>query len=235
LQAPATYKSDSLWSYEIGTKNEFADGRLHLQASVFYIDWSNIQQSVSANGCFTTSYKDNLGRATIKGFDFAAQLRPIEHLLFELTGGYQDAKYATTAYTPPSSTGERAIIANEGDSLGVAPWNAGLSGEYDFPVMDKTTYFRVDYTYTAKRTDHAPFQDPVTTTYDPDLPADGAIRLLGARLGLRFDKFDVSLFGRNLLNDAPLLGVNHDGLGDPLFYELTVRPRTFGVTGTYRF
>ena len=235
LKAPTTYGSDHLWSYEVGTKNDFADGRLRIQASAFYINWSDIQQSVSANGCFTTSYKDNLGRATIKGFDFAAEVRPIEHLSIELSGGYQDAKYATTAYTPPSDTGTRAIIANEGDTLPVAPWNASLSGEYDFPIAGTPMYFRADYTYTAKNTGHTTTQDPLTTTYDPDIPTDAAIRLLGARLGVRFNNIDVSIFGRNLLNDSPLLGVYHDGVGDPLFYAVTARPRTFGVTGTYRF
>jgi hypothetical protein len=52
---------------------------------------------------------------------------------------------------------------------------------------------------------------------------------------MRIAGFDISVFGRNLLNDAPALGVNHDGVGDPLYYATTVRPRTIGLTGSYRF
>ena len=59
--------------------------------------------------------------------------------------------------------------------------------------------------------------------------------LLGARLGMRWGEFDLSLYGRNLLNKTPLLGRGHDGVGDPLYFATTVRPRTIGITGTYRF
>jgi hypothetical protein len=75
----------------------------------------------------------------------------------------------------------------------------------------------------------------VSSTYDPDLRADPAIIRLDARLGMRVESFDISLFCRNLLNETPSLGRMHDGLGDPLFFAVTVRPRTLGLTGTYRF
>ena len=236
LQAPASYASDNLWSYELGTKLQFAGGRVRVQGSVYYIDWKDIQQSVSANGCFTSSYKDNLGSATVRGFDLSTELRPVEHLTLALVGGYTDAKYASTAFgAPATGTGIRGVLSNKGDSLGVAPWNVGLSAEYEFPLLEKQGYFRTDYSYTAHDDRQTPGQDPATATYDPDLQSDPAIKLLGVRLGIRIGEWDVSLFGRNLLNSAPVLGRNHDGIGDPLYYAVTLRPRTLGVTGTYRF
>jgi len=236
LQAPETYAPDNLWSYEIGAKNQFADGRVRTQASVYYIDWQDIQQSVSASGCFTSSYKDNLGAATIKGFDLSLELRPTDSLLLALAGGYTHARYSANALgSPAAGTGIRPIIAADGDSLGVAPWNATLSGEYQFAAWSHDGYFRVDYTYTAVDDGMTPRQNPINGNYDPDDRADPAIRLLGARLGMRIGAFDVSIFGRNLLNDQPALGRNHDDIGDPLFYAITLRPRTIGVTGTYRY
>ena len=236
LQSPATYAADRLWSYEVGAKNQFADGRFRTQVSVFYIDWQDIQQSVSANGCFTSSYKDNLGSAKVTGFDLSAELRPMAGLTLAMSGGYTRARYSDTALgAPASGTGVRAIIAADGDSLGVAPWNAAVSGEYEFHALGGNSYFRMDYTYTAKDNGLTPQRDPLTSSYDPGLLADPAVRLLGARLGIRLGEFDVSLFGRNLLNDTPLLGRTHDGIDDPLYYAVTVRPRTIGLTGTYRF
>lgn len=230
LQSPADYRPDSLWSYEIGAKNQFLDGRLRTQVSLYYIDWHNIQESVSSNTCVTTSYKDNLGRARVKGFDLGVEWRALDSLTLGLTGGYTDARYASTAYGPPDTNGARAIIANEGDTLGVAPWNAVVSGQYNFSAWQRPTYLRVDYTYTARDTTATPVQDPVTQVYDPDIPTDPAIKLLEARLGIRFGAWDISLFGRNLLNDNPVLGLNHDSVGDPLFYATTIRPRTIGIT-----
>jgi outer membrane receptor protein involved in Fe transport len=40
---PSSYKSDSVWNYEIGTKAEFLKHRLEVDASVYYEDWQNIQ------------------------------------------------------------------------------------------------------------------------------------------------------------------------------------------------
>lgn len=236
LQSPDTYDSDKLWSYEIGAKNQFADGRIRTQAGVFYIDWKDIQQSVSANGCFTSSYKDNLGSAEVSGFDVSAEFLPIDGLSIAVSGGYTRARYSETAFgAPASGTGIRAILAEDGDSLGVSPWNATLSGEYEFVAWGQPSYIRLDYSYTGKDKDDTPQRNPVSSTYDPDLRADPAIIRLDARLGMRVEGFDISLFGRNLLNETPSLGRVHDGLGDPLFFAVTVRPRTLGLTGTYRF
>ena len=49
-RAPRAYDPDSLWSYEIGSKNGALDGRLQVNSSLFYIKWSNIQQSIEAAG-----------------------------------------------------------------------------------------------------------------------------------------------------------------------------------------
>ncbi len=236
LQAPATFAADRLWSYEIGAKNQFAGGRLKTQASIYYIDWQDIQQAVSANGCFTSSYKDNLGSAKVRGFDLAAEYRIIDNLSVAVSGGYTHARYSSNAFgAPASGTGVRPLIAADGDSLGVAPWNATVSGEYGFHAWEHDAYFRVDYSYTARDTGVTPLRDPASSNYDPGLTADPAVRLLGARLGVRIGDFDLSVFGRNLLNETPALGRMHDGVGDPLYYAVTVRPRTLGITGTYRF
>lgn len=236
LAAPDTYAADTLWSYEAGAKNRFADGKVRTQVSVYYIDWQNIQQAVSANGCFTSSYKTNLGSADVKGFDLGAELRPLENLSVALSGGYSRARYSSTALgAPASGTGVRSIVAVDGDSLGVAPWNATLSSQYDFQAWEQAAYFRLDYTYTAKDSGMTPQRDPASSVYDPGLTADPAVRLLGARLGFHIKGFDLSVFARNLLNETPELGRLHDGVGDPLYYAVTVRPRTVGVTATYRY
>ena len=59
---PSTYKGDSLWSYEVGSKNRF-NGRFEMQFSAFYIDWTDIQQIVQVPAC-TEGFTSNLGKAT---------------------------------------------------------------------------------------------------------------------------------------------------------------------------
>ena len=37
------YDEETLWNYEVGIKTEFADRRVRLNASVFYMDWEGLQ------------------------------------------------------------------------------------------------------------------------------------------------------------------------------------------------
>ena len=67
-QAPGQYSSDSLWSYEIGSKNTFLDHTLQINASLFYIDWNNIQQNVYLPAC-GEQFTANLGKAKSEGGD----------------------------------------------------------------------------------------------------------------------------------------------------------------------
>ena len=43
-RAPTAFQSDQLWSYEVGSKLSFADRRAVIDSSVYYIDWSDVQQ-----------------------------------------------------------------------------------------------------------------------------------------------------------------------------------------------
>jgi iron complex outermembrane receptor protein len=47
---PTSYKSDSVWSYEVGEKARFFDRRLTVNSSVYYEDWSNIQLEALPGG-----------------------------------------------------------------------------------------------------------------------------------------------------------------------------------------
>jgi len=52
---------------------------------------------------------------------------------------------------------------------------------------------------------------------------------------VRLDGIDVSLFAQNLTNDLPVLFRNRDvQYTGSLYFERSARPRTFGLTVTYR-
>src|SRR5579859_1807637 len=55
---PTSYNSDSVWSYEVGTKDRFLDRKLQVSASGYYIRWFGIQQAFYVPVCgnqFTTN------------------------------------------------------------------------------------------------------------------------------------------------------------------------------------
>ena len=71
--AAATFKSDSLWQYELGTKKTLLEQRLQVSASIYYLQWKNIQQFVYLT-C-GLGFDSNLGEATGKGGDIEVAWR----------------------------------------------------------------------------------------------------------------------------------------------------------------
>ena len=231
---PTTYNSDSLWSYEVGAKNSLLDRRLQINASAFYINWSNIQNNVYLPSC-GFSFTANLGKVTSKGGDIDILARPIDDLNLELTASYTDARYNDSVYAAP---GASAALAGKGDYLPVAPWTVVASSEYKIPIPSLRShgpYVRVDYSVSAKYKSPLEFQDPTTISYDPAPFYQTQATSLSARAGLRWSGFDVSLFGTNLTNTHPVLFDSRYYPPLPLFFDATWRPRTIGLTATYRY
>ena len=48
---PAEFPSDTVWNYEVGTKRDLLDRRLHVDASIFHLRWDNGQQD-APESCF---------------------------------------------------------------------------------------------------------------------------------------------------------------------------------------
>jgi iron complex outermembrane recepter protein len=230
---PSKYNSDSLWSYEIGAKNTLLDGKLQIDSSAFYIDWKNIQQNVTLLSCglqFTT----NLGAAVSKGFDLDLHYRPLSGLLLGLQAGYTHARYTQTVYAGDAGAG--SPVVTRGDVLAAVPWKLNVSAEYALPGFgDKSPYLRLDDQFSGSQSGLSPIQDANNGTADPTLPSLAATNNLSLRAGLRWNGFDVSLFANNVLNSLPVLVTARDTTATSLYYERTWRPRTLGLTGTYRF
>ncbi len=76
-------------TYEGGVKSTLADGRIILNAAVFYIDWTDVKiddQYTDPDTGDTTGYTSNAGEAEVKGFEIFVQLAPTDNL--DLSFGY---------------------------------------------------------------------------------------------------------------------------------------------------
>jgi iron complex outermembrane receptor protein len=228
---PLTYGSDSVWSYELGSKNRLFDGHLVLDGSVYWINWKQIQTDVFLPDC-AYDFVANLADATSRGFDFGFQALLMRNLTLSGTLAYNDATFSTDAKSPSG-----VVIYRQGEGIpgAAAPWTASLSGEYDFHLFtSRDFYLRADYTRTSQE---RPTGAMVAGTpqYDPLLLPNAAYGMLNARLGMRFAGVDVSLFVNNLTNAAPLIGLAHSTVYDTQDWTAeALRPRTYGLTLTYR-
>ena len=126
-------------------------------------------------------------------------------------------------------------VVTAGDRLPGAPWTFLTSAEYAFPaIMNRKPYLRLDFQYTTAQTALQPIQDPNNGVSDPTYTGLPETKNLSLRAGLRFGGIDLSLFAQNLTDSHPVLSHTRDTTTSDLFYDHTVRPRTIGVTATYR-
>jgi iron complex outermembrane receptor protein len=241
-EAPSSFKSDSLWSYEIGAKNTLWDQRLQINTSFFYIDWNDIQQNVYLGEC-GLAYTANLGHARSEGGDLQVLVRPIDPLTINFTAAYVDAKYTVTECATASvvCTGPNAPaapIVTAGDQLVGSPWSFTAAVDYVFsPVFNKKPYFHADYTYSTAQNGLLPYQDPRNGVSDPTISGLPVSKSLALRSGLRWNGIDLSLYAQNVLDQHPVLFDARDFASPSvqLYFNRSVQPRTVGLTATYRY
>ena len=229
-QQPLQYKSDSVWSYELGSKNRLFGGRVAVDASVYQVKWKDIQTSLLLPTCFE-SFVANTGAAKSQGFDIGLQLLPLPGLSVATNVGYNRSKYTESAVAPSGD-----IIVPKGSFVqgSPPPWTYSVSAQYDFSVTDRRkVYVRSDFTYSgAQRLSGA--TDPSSASYDKELKPTGSYSILSARVGTELFGADVSLFANNLTNEHPDIGLNNT-FNAYTYTDQTLRPRTIGASVLYRY
>ena len=164
---PSSYKSDSVKNFEVGAKNNF-DNRIQLAASVYYIKWDDIQQSVTLPTC-GLSYVANLGTAVSEGGDLQVNIQATDALSFDAAIGYTDAHYTEGVLPGPLST---TPLAAKGDAIvGLsgnppAPWTIALGAQYRFRAFGgRDSFVRADVEHETKNNRPTAADDPSTVQY----------------------------------------------------------------------
>jgi outer membrane receptor protein involved in Fe transport len=215
-QAPPSYKSDSLWSYEVGAKSRALTDRLSLSGSLFDIRWSNIQTDIILPTC-TFDIKDNIGSAENRGVEFELTGRPIPDLKVNVSGNFTDARI-----TEPVAI----LGVQRGDHVpGVPRYQFSTAVDYTHPVLEDARG-RIDLNGQWV----GPSQGTIFHT-DPDFSRP-AYFVMGGNAGVQWQHFDLSLFVTNLLDQHKVLQRPNIALVE---YGVTVRPRTIGIAGNYSF
>ncbi|WP_421846462.1 TonB-dependent receptor [Novosphingobium sp.] len=228
---PTNFKSDSVWSYELGVKSKFG-GRGSVQASVYQIDWSDIQQAVALNSC-GFQFTSNLGKARSRGFDLQVEVHPTDRLTLQAEVGYVDAKFLDTIKGGPTAA---APFVSKGDAVLGAPWTASFHAQYDFDAFRaKGGYVRSDFDYRSKQSKLPPYLNPANGAIDTALTLPPAVAFWSARLGVKPGNFDISLFVNNILDKSTWTRRERAQNPFEFFRRETLRPRTFGLTASYRY
>ena len=219
-QQLSKYASDNLWNYEVGTKNRFFDRRLALNASLFWIDWKNLQQASFFSCGF--AYTFNAGAARSRGGELELSAVPLDHFNVTVGVGYTDA--VITQSSPTSQTPVGTPVQQ------IAPWTVSASGDYAVPIAATLEGFgRVDSSYT----DHSwsANNDRVNPRLRP------SYSLVNLHLGVRAQRWETATFVNNIGNTHANLGDDISEVGEvpgrPRIYVNP--PRSVGLEATLRW
>jgi iron complex outermembrane receptor protein len=217
--APASYDSDSLDSYELGVKAETSDRRFGVDASVYYIDWSDIQLLTGVAG--VTTYV-NGGGAEIKGAELTLTARPVQAF----------AASAAFAYNDGSLSDEAPILgARKGERLPNVPrYTATLSADYTWLDTSLTPTVGLTVRYVDDRTASFDANPSLPQYRMPDYTS------VDLRAGVSFERFDAQFYVRNLFDEVGQVSAQTvlSSFGGPA--QVTVlQPRTVGVRLTAPF
>jgi outer membrane receptor protein involved in Fe transport len=232
--APTVIPADTLWSYEVGAKANFLGERMHVESSVFHMEWRNEQPDVlfGDEGCSVGALR---GAAASDGIDVLAQALVTEHLKVGLAVAYTHAYYTQTI----KADGE--VIVRDGDALGTppqvpSPWNVTARVDYQFPLAREITVeLGAEDSFHGRNPGPFASDNPGSLVYTPGFEPDPSTNVLNLRAKVSWPSFDLTVFANNVLDSQPTLGVRPGcGCGTVQFGR-TLRPRTIGLAASWRF
>ncbi|MGD0192258.1 MAG: TonB-dependent receptor [Rhizomicrobium sp.] len=223
---PATYKPDSVWSYEIGEKARPFHW-LTLNSSVYFEDWRNIQLEA-----FPADWALNINgnNARIFGADVDATA--------DLGGGF-DLEVSAGYLNEYLDGGPHWIIHPVHTLPEVAPESGSVALSYARQLTNiYTLTARVDNSYTGVHYSIAfPYQNETTTDSGQYLPLP-AYDLTNVRVGIMSsDSWTATLFVDNVFNQhAQLESMFTENLPTTPFNRIeTNQPLTGGIELTYQY
>jgi iron complex outermembrane recepter protein len=216
---PTEFQSDSLWSYELGSKGRYADNHLSVNAAVYMIDWKNIQQTVGLPTCgfgFTT----NVGDARILGSEMELRALVTSSLTLALNAG------TTHAYITSVDSVASHIVSTGESILNVPQYTITPSADYETRMSANTVVFlRADVPFTGRS--RAYFASSgLTNQFSP------GYGIANLNVGFIHERLTVGFFAKNLLDRKTIIQY-------PSVLSVSegysVRPLTGGITAAMQF
>lgn len=227
------YKGDTLWNYEIGAKSEWLERSLSINATIYQIDWDDMQISAMTDPATTGgsySFLTNAGKARMRGTEWEIVYRPIAGLDLGASLNYIDAALVEDQinnYVQASST-----LGKSGDRISNIPrWSGALSGTYRWSLNEKLDgMLRLDTNYVGT----------AYTTLRPDDPSRshiGNYTVFNARFGVETysGQWAAYLYVNNLTDKVAITSAPSSANYHPYGNVFSVRPRSIGMDVKYNF
>ena len=228
----ATYRSDSVWSYEAGVKTALFDRKVIVNLDGFRMDWKNQQISASFNNAFGFITNSSTP-VRIQGIEFDTAYYPIQRLALHVSGSYittelrgdQSLPTGITQCPVPfvaGTTGCATLAAGKkGDRIPFSPkWTLQTAADYSTPLgNDLQIIYHADLAYrsSALTTYNLPLYAAAYPNGPGGTPGGAALYKLpgfatvGLRFGLEKDhgRWGVYLFANNVFNKIGLTSLTN--------------------------
>ena len=217
-QGDPTFDEEVLWNYELGLKGSAWNRRLQVNASLFYMDWTDLQvNSVDVSTGTPIFETQNAAEASSLGAELEVRAVPVSR--FELGGslGVLDATFDSF----PSANVEGDERDLSGGPLPRAPnWTASGFARYEQPLGNRFRAFvQGTVSYTGERYEdiaaREPFRVPGYTVVD-------------ASLGVQTDRLRIQAYAENALDNDYFVGIRASSLSLSGL-QVSPRPRVVGV------
>jgi len=224
IAAQIPFDPEEVKNYEIGFKANLLDRRMRLNASIFYMDYTDLQVTQTNAACLC-NLTDNAASAEIKGIETEFEFGITQNVRIFASGSYVDSEYVDfleSALIP----GTTQRLDSSGNRLQRTP-ETQVSGGFDITASlggwQDALNLRVNYTW----------QDDLFWATD-NIAKEDPYGLLDARIGLapQDANWEVALWGKNLsdelyrVNIIPFFGEEVSQFGPP---------RTYGIDLAWRF
>jgi iron complex outermembrane receptor protein len=217
--APKEFAADTTQNYEVGLKGDFADHRLSVDASIYRINWNNIQIQERLPNLFT--FTTNGPQAKSEGVELALELRPVPGLTLNGSMAYDNP-----VLTAPLPAGSLAVGA-KGDLLPDSPRNSASATVHQSWSFSRgfSGFIEGTASYVGDR-----LSIFTATPTRQDLPAYTKLDLT---VGMDREHWALIGYVNNLTDERGLLD---GGTGYILpFAYLYITPRVYGAHLTYKF
>ena len=248
-----TWDDEETTNYELGAKTGWADGRVQLNAAVFYTEVDGLQVIADAGSCSSRIVLN--AQAESIGGELELFARPNEHWDFALTATYARAEITETQR---DSNGNPIAGIREGNRLPTSlelqaaasgtylwPWSASLDGYVNLTLQ------HVGSSYTQLADQEPGFGELSTAPtggqglirgfgsptiaefrFDAELPD---YQIGNLRIGVRAEQWELAVFVNNLWDERAFLSIDRERGRSARVGYLTNQPRTYGVTLNYGF
>ncbi|WP_303851297.1 TonB-dependent receptor [Seleniivibrio woodruffii] len=201
------YDSEFTWNYEAGVKAELLNRKMMLSASVFRIDWTDMQVEIPSYPDFVI---ENAAEARSKGFEAEVRYLPVGWAEIYAGAGFVNAEFEDYETSAADYSGNKVPNVPENT------YNVGTTLRFLnnwFVNAEMTAAGKIEYD--AENSMH-----------------QNSYQVANARIGYETEKFDVYLWAKNIFDEAYATRA-FEMSGE--WYARAGDPRTIGVNMNYRF